>query len=82
VKPREPAITPREAEVLAAMAHGLRCAEIARVLSISQYTVRKHRANMMARLGLRNAPELVAFARVRGWLKPATAPPGAAAHGA
>lgn len=76
------AITPREAEVLAAMAQGLRCAEIARVLSISEYTVRKHRANMMARLAVRNAPQLVAFARLRGWLMPAPAPPGATTHGA
>lgn len=64
------------------MAQGLRCAEIAVVLSISEYTVRKHRANMMARLGLRNAPQLVAFARLRGWLMPAPAPPGATTHGA
>ena len=64
------------------MADGLACREIARLLSISEHTVRKHRSNMLAKLDLRNAPRLIAYARGRGWLAPAPDPPGTTAHGA
>lgn len=74
--------TTREAQILQAMANGLACREIARALSISEHTVRKHRSNMLAKLNLRNAPRLVAYARGQGWLKPAPDPPGTASVGA
>jgi DNA-binding CsgD family transcriptional regulator len=65
--------TRREIEILGEIAHGASCDEIARVLAISEFTVRKHRANMLAKRCLRNAAELVADARRRGWLE---SPPG------
>lgn len=74
--------TAREIEVLEAMAKGLDCKEIARTLGISEHTVRKHRSNMCTRLGLRNAVELVAHARLHGWLRAARSPPIASAFSA
>lgn len=65
-----------------AMAQGLACSEIARALSISAFTVRKHRSNMLAKLGLHNAPQLLAHARGQGWLTPSPGPPGSRAFAA
>ena len=67
--------TARETEVLEAMAKGLNCKDIARALGTSELTVRKHRSNMLARCGVRNAAALVAHARKLGWLSEARAPP-------
>ncbi|WP_242477908.1 response regulator transcription factor [Rubrivivax gelatinosus] len=63
-----PGCTARERQVLEAIAEGLACRDIATRLGISEATVRKHRSNMLAKLGLRNAAQLVAHARTRGWL--------------
>jgi len=71
-------LTKREAQILDAMAGGLSCREIASVLSISEYTVRKHRSNMLAKLAVRNAPQLVAHARGQNWLTPVPDPTGTA----
>lgn len=69
--PAASGFTAREAQVLDAMAAGLTCRAIALRLSISEGTVRKHRSNMLAKLGLRNAAQLVGYARAHGWLAPA-----------
>ncbi len=65
------AITAREARVLQSMAQGLSCRETARALGISEATVRKHRSNMLGKLSLRNAAELLAHARRAGWVSAA-----------
>ena len=65
----------RELDVLEAMATGLDCKGIAHTLGISECTVRKHRSNMLARSGTRNAAALVAHARALGLLNEARAPP-------
>lgn len=69
--------TARELEVLEAMAQGLNCKAIAHALGISELTVRKHRSNMLGRLGMHNAAALIAHARELGWLNEARAPPSA-----
>jgi DNA-binding NarL/FixJ family response regulator len=73
--------TNREAQILQAIASGLACRDIARALSISEFTVRKHRSNMLGKLDLRNAAQLVSHARDQGWLTPAPGPPSRCAFG-
>ena len=58
--------TRRESQILLAIAGGLSCREIGTQLSITESTVRKHRSNMLNKLGLRNAAELLAYARNAG----------------
>lgn len=52
----------REREVLQLVARGLTSAEIARDLDLSLRTVGNHRYNIMKKLELRNAAEMVAYA--------------------
>jgi DNA-binding CsgD family transcriptional regulator len=52
-------LTIREREVLGCIAEGLGCKASARVLKISFYTVKKHRANAMRKLYLSSTLELV-----------------------
>ncbi len=59
-------LTRREREVLQLAAEGSTSAEIAARLHISQRTVENHRANLMRKLGLKNASELVRYAVRRG----------------
>ena len=56
------ALTTRERQVLDHVGQGLSSKQIARVLGISDLTVRKHRENLCRKLGSRNAAELVAVA--------------------
>lgn len=56
------ALTDRERVVLAHVGAGLSSKEIARILGISDLTVRKHRENLCRKLGSRNAAELIATA--------------------
>lgn len=58
----------REAEVLRLVARGHSNKEIAGVLEISVKTVETHKANGMAKLGLRGRAALVRFAMDEGWL--------------
>lgn len=53
--------TPREHEIMCLIARGLSNDEIAGVLHRSVLTVRKHRQNLMDKLGLRNAAEVTAY---------------------
>ncbi|MNQ84532.1 Oxygen regulatory protein NreC [compost metagenome] len=55
-------LTRREQQVLAMAALGATAAQIAQDLHISPYTARKHRENLMRKLGLHNTAELVAYA--------------------
>jgi DNA-binding NarL/FixJ family response regulator len=61
-QPHWDALTVREREILKLVAEGKRNKDISDYLSISVKTVEKHRANLMRKLGVRNASELTAFA--------------------
>jgi two-component system nitrate/nitrite response regulator NarL len=56
------AITAREREVLARIAHGQSNKVIARALGLSPKTVEKHRANLMRKLRLTNAAAITVYA--------------------
>lgn len=60
---REPAgpLTPRETEVVTLIAAGCTSKEIATRLFISSKTVEVHRTNIMSKLGVKNAAELVRY---------------------
>jgi DNA-binding NarL/FixJ family response regulator len=60
-------ITPREQEIVRMIAAGLSNEEIAAALNRSVLTIRKHRQNLMDKLGLRNAAEITAYAIKQGW---------------
>jgi two-component system response regulator NreC len=70
VEDRYATLTPREREVLHLVAGGLTSDEIADRLSLSIRTVETHRANIMAKLGIRNQIRLVHFAMQRGLIPP------------
>lgn len=53
--------TPREHEIMRLIAKGLSNDEIADALNRSVLTVRKHRQNLMVKLGLRNAAEITKY---------------------
>jgi len=52
-------ITPKEKEILQLIAEGFSSKQIAERLSISFYTVQTHRKNMLAKMGVKNTPELI-----------------------
>ncbi|UMG94574.1 response regulator transcription factor [Nocardioides sp. TF02-7] len=66
----ETVLTPREDEVLKLIAEGRSSKEIARILSISIKTVERHRANILARLGMRDRTELTRYAIRAGLIEP------------
>jgi DNA-binding NarL/FixJ family response regulator len=55
-------LTPREHDVVRALAGGLTYSDIATELSISRFTAKTHAANAMAKVGARDRAQLVAFA--------------------
>lgn len=62
---REPpgeALTARELDIVRHVARGLRNAEVARALSISEVTVKTHLNNVFHKLGLRDRVELTRYA--------------------
>lgn len=59
-------LTARERQVLKLIAEGYKSKEIAGLLYISEKTVAKHRANIMAKLDLHSASALTAYALERG----------------
>ncbi len=63
--PEEP-LTPREKEILAHIVEGETNSEIATGLSLSVKTVEWHRGNLMGKLNVHNAAELVRVALERG----------------
>jgi DNA-binding NarL/FixJ family response regulator len=58
----ERVLTPRQREILQLVAEGKTSKEIAQALALSSKTVEAHRAQIMARLGLRNVSDLVRYA--------------------
>lgn len=63
----QPELTPREIEILREIARGRGSQQIAAVLGISVGTARKHRENMMNKLGLHNTAEVTAYAIKKGF---------------
>lgn len=63
---------PRERDVLKLIAEYYLNKEIADLLNISVKTAEKHRANLMGKLDLHNAPTLTAFAIEKELITPKT----------
>ncbi len=64
------ALTPREDEVVKLIAEGHSNKEIAEALTISVKTVERHRANVLAKLGMRDRTELTRYAIRAGLIEP------------
>lgn len=61
-------LTDREREILTAVSAGGTIADIARLVSLSQGTVRNHISAIMAKTGARTRAEAASIARESGWL--------------
>ena len=66
----ETVLTEREDEVLKLIAEGSSSKEIARALTISVKTVERHRANILAKLGMRDRTQLTRYAIRAGLIEP------------
>jgi len=66
----ETVLTSREDEVIKLVAEGRSSKEIARDLTISIKTVERHRANILAKLGMRDRVELTRYAIRAGLIEP------------
>ncbi len=65
-EPGSQALTPREREIVRHVAHGLRNAEVARKLFISEQTVKTHLNNIFQKVGVRDRVELTLYAARTG----------------
>jgi DNA-binding NarL/FixJ family response regulator len=63
-------LTPRELEVVKLIAEAFTNKQIAQTLRLSEKTVESHRANVLAKLGMRDRVELVRYAIRRGLVEP------------
>jgi DNA-binding NarL/FixJ family response regulator len=63
--PKDP-LTPRELDVVKLIAEAFTNKQIAEILKVSEKTVESHRANVLAKLGMRDRVELVRYAIRRG----------------
>jgi DNA-binding NarL/FixJ family response regulator len=64
-EPEDP-LTPRELEVVKLIAEAFTNRQIAETLKLSEKTIESHRANVFAKLGMRDRVELVRYAIRRG----------------
>ena len=64
------ALTPRELDVVKLIAEAYTNRQIAAILKVSEKTVESHRANVLAKLGMRDRVELVRYAIKRGLVEP------------
>jgi DNA-binding NarL/FixJ family response regulator len=64
----KPVLTNREKEVLKLIAEGNSNKEIANALFVSVHTVERHRANMMQKLNMKKAADLVKYAIQKGYI--------------
>jgi DNA-binding NarL/FixJ family response regulator len=63
-------LTPRELDVVKLIAEAYTNRQIAEILKVSEKTVESHRANVLAKLGMRDRVELVRYAIKRGLVEP------------
>ena len=63
-------LTPRELDVVKLIAEAYTNKQIAQILKVSEKTVESHRANVLAKLGMRDRVELVRYAIRRGLIEP------------
>ena len=63
-------LTPRELEVTKLIAEAYTNRQIAEALNLAEKTVESHRANVLAKLGMRDRVELVRYAIRRGLVEP------------
>jgi len=68
--PREDPLTARERGIVKLIAEGHSTREIAGILTISEHTVERHRANVLQKLGFRNRVALTRYAIRRGLVEP------------
>ena len=68
-EPSDP-LTPRELEVVKLIAEANTNKQIAEALGLAEKTVESHRANVLAKLGMRDRVELVRYAIRRGLVEP------------
>jgi len=61
-------LSEREIEIIKEIAAGGSSKDIAQRLFLSEHTVRTHRRNILHKLGLHNAAELVHLATEKGWI--------------
>ena len=62
-------LTPREVEILDCVAHGNSNKEIARILSISDQTVKNHITSILRKLAVNDRTQAVIYALRHGWIK-------------
>jgi len=65
---QKPTLTTREEEVLRLVADGKSNQEIAKLLFISVFTVKRHRTNILDKLSLKSTSELVKYAIQKGYI--------------
>jgi len=65
---QKPALTSREKEILTLVAEGKSNNEIAELLFISVFTVKRHRTNIMEKLNLNKSSDLVRYALQKGYI--------------